>query len=162
MATPFMSVLVAQSLALLTALSLLTALPAAEAQVTTSGKIYLRGQFKKKDEGVVEFHKLLNVSKISGKLKGIPIEVPLDEVRRVVLLSRDALYAYNPGVSSHGGDLEVYRKKDNKVFLLAEAIFWRSDNLGSLEYTYWNPITERIQEGEVRLRQVQMIDFSDN
>ncbi len=98
---------------------------------------------------------------IKGWLNGTAIDIPMDTVSQIVFFdSPDINYSmFGNDISS--GSLEVTRKSDGKKFMIQDAFLPSDCDCTYVTYTYRNPFTEEINQGNTALDGLRKIIFDD-
>lgn len=98
---------------------------------------------------------------IKGWLNGTAIDIPMDTVSQIVFFdSPDINYSmFGNDISS--GNLEVTRKSDGKKFMIQDAFLPSDCDCTYITYTYRNPFTEEISQGNTALDGLRKIIFDD-
>jgi hypothetical protein len=98
---------------------------------------------------------------IKGWLNGTAIDIPMDTVSQIVFFdSPDINYSmFGNDISS--GSLEVTRKSDGKKFMIQDAFLPSDCDCTYVTYTYRNPFTEEINQGNTAVDGLRKIIFDD-
>lgn len=119
------------------------------------------GKFVTIDGQEIIFFQLEGRPVIKGWLSGTAIDIPLETVSQIVFFdSPDINYSmFGNDISS--GNVEVTRKADGKKFMIQDAFLPSDCDCTYVTYTYRNPFTEEINQGNTALDGLRKIIFED-
>ncbi len=119
------------------------------------------GKFVTIEGQEIGFFQLEGRPVIKGWLNGTAIDIPMDTVSQIVFFdSPDINYSmFGNDISS--GNLEVTRKSDGSKFMIQDAFLPSDCDCTYITYTYRNPFTEEINQGNTALDGLRKIIFDD-
>jgi len=119
------------------------------------------GKFVTIEGQEIRFYRIDDRDTIKGWLNGTAIEVPLSSVSVVVFLdSPNSSYSmFGNDISS--GEVELTRKLDGKSFILQDAFLPSECDCTFMTYSYRNPFTDEINQGNTALDGLRRIVFDD-
>jgi hypothetical protein len=119
------------------------------------------GKFVTVEGQEIGFFQIEGRAVIKGWLNGTAIDIPMDTVTQIVFFdSPDVNYSmFGNDISS--GNLEVIRKSDGKKFMIQDAFLPSDCDCTYVTYTYRNPFTEEINQGNTALDGLRKIIFDD-
>jgi len=119
------------------------------------------GKFVTVEGQEIGFFQIEGRSVIKGWLNGTAIDIPLETVSQIVFFdSPDINYSmFGNDISS--GNLEVTRKADGVKFMIQDAFLPSDCDCTYITYTYRNPFTEEINQGNTALDGLRKVIFDD-
>ncbi len=119
------------------------------------------GKFVTIEGQEIQFFRIDDRGTIKGWLNGTAIEIPMDTVSEVVFFdSPNASYSmFGNDISS--GEIEVTRALDGKKFILQDAFLPSDCDCTFLTYSYRNPFTDDINQGNTALDGLRRIVFEN-
>lgn len=119
------------------------------------------GKFVTIDGQEIAFFQIQGRPVIKGWLSGTAIDIPLETVSQIVFFdSPDINYSmFGNDISS--GNVEVTRKADGKKFMIQDAFLPSDCDCTYVTYTYRNPFTEEINQGNTAVDGLRKIIFED-
>lgn len=119
------------------------------------------GKFVTIEGQEIGFFQINDREVIKGWLNGTAIDIPMDTISQIVFFDTPNVNYSMFGNEISTGNLELTRKSDGKKFMIQDAFLPSDCDCTYLTYTYRNPFTEEISEGNTALDGLRKIIFDD-
>lgn len=128
---------------------------------TVFGATTRSGRFVTIEGQEISFFRIQDRDTIKGWLNGTAIEIPMDTVSEIVFFDSPNVSYSMFGNDISSGEVEVTRKADGQRFILNDAFLPSDCDCTYLTYSYRNPFTDEINQGNTALDGLRKIVFQN-
>ncbi len=128
---------------------------------TILGATTRSGKFVTIEGQEISFFRIEDRDTVKGWLNGTAIEIPMDTVSEIVFFDSPNVSYSMFGNDISSGEVEVTRRSDGQRFILKDAFLPSDCDCTYLTYTYRNPFTDEVNQGNTALDGLRKIGFSD-
>lgn len=128
---------------------------------TVFGATTRSGRFVTIEGQEIAFFRIQDRDTIKGWLNGTAIEIPMDTVSEIVFFDSPNVSYSMFGNDISSGEVEVTRKADGQRFILNDAFLPSDCDCTYLTYTYRNPFTDEVNQGNTALDGLRKIVFEN-